>query len=577
MLKKPRISAFITFSLRETASRETAIVDADEKKLYVKLANGYYQNKEYKKAIELYEKLYSADAEDVNILNMLADSYSKTGNSLKALDGYVAALSIYEKKLQYEKVVRIIKKVMKTYPEEPRVKNKLKSALRTMIRDAEKKVMDGEFEEARNIYESIIDFNSEEYPINIKMKELNDAEARHKSIKMKQMENEMKAKTSGTGNELVDKFEIMAQNYLDNGDYDGAVETYITALKLAPNDKGLRDKLHRVYSIVASKSTGEKIWEKLDGSPKDKLEEAKRKAVEERNKIIMQEEEDRARLLLEEEAKMQGEYEKLELEIIQKAAVELKTKLDEAQKNEKLKAEEVQKIMKEQEEKKKALLEKLKREAIDKWNKQKDDIMKKAREGMPEPEIQAASKPLIAKQPEPVPSAAPSFASVPEEPKMIKIKNEPVQQPFKIDDLRKQPVNGEEKKKSLSDALKGAYALPTLAKSALETAREIKNAKEEAPVSAPSVVTASAQPIVEVPVRSSSKFDELIEDNEMESRDDLEVNDDTLDSLITTAFIYINQNLLKEALHIYNKVSEKYSGNPEVQQIAAEVAKRQGK
>mgnify|MGYP002684451239 FL=1 len=91
----PRISTCIIV-LRETATRETAIVDADEKKLYVKLANGYYQNKEYKKAIELYEKLSGAEPEDVNILNMLADSYSKTGNSLKALDGYVAALSIHE-------------------------------------------------------------------------------------------------------------------------------------------------------------------------------------------------------------------------------------------------------------------------------------------------------------------------------------------------------------------------------------------------------------------------------------------------------------------------------------------------
>jgi tetratricopeptide (TPR) repeat protein len=554
--------------LRETASREKAIVDADEKKLYVKLANGYYQNKEYKKAIELYEKLYSADAEDVNILNMLADSYSKTGNSLKALDGYVAALSIYEKKLQYEKVVRIIKKVIKTYPEEPRVKNKLKSALRTMIRDAEKKVMEGEFEEARNIYESIIDFNSEEYPINIKMKELNDAEARHKSIKMKQMENEMKAKASGTGNELVDKFEIMAQNYLDNGDYDGAVETYITALKLAPNDKGLRDKLHRVYSIVASKSTGEKIWEKLDVSPKDKLEEAKRKALEERNKKIMQEEEDRARLLLEEEARMQSEYEKMELEIIQKAAVELKTKLDEAQKNEKLKSEEVQKIMKEQEEKKKTLLEKLKREAIDKWNKQKEDIMKKAKEGIAEEEAKSAP-PADEKQPQPSVVSAP----VQEEPKMIKIKNEPVQQPFKIEDLKKQPVNGEDKKKSLSDALKGAYAVPNLSKSAFETAKEVQEIKEEQPVNTAPVV----QPVAAAASGASSKFDELIEDSEEEPREDIEVNEDTLDSLITTAFIYINQNMLKEALHIYNKVSEKYSGNPEVQQIAAEVAKRQGK
>ncbi|OPZ66522.1 MAG: Tetratricopeptide repeat protein [Candidatus Aerophobetes bacterium ADurb.Bin490] len=380
---------------------------------------------------------------------------------------------------------------------------------------------------------------------------------------MKQMENEMQAKSYGTGNELVDKFDIMAQNYLNNGDYDGAVETYITALKLAPNDKGLREKLHRVYSIVASKGTGEKVWEKIDSSPKDKLEEIKRKAIEERNKKIMQEEEERARMLLEEEARMQGEYEKMELEIIQKAAVELKNKLDEAQKTEKLKAEEVQKIMKEQEEKKKMLLERLKQEAIDKWNRQKEEIMQKARESMPKPEPAAAP-------------AEPAAASAPPEKKMVTVKNEPVQKQFNLDDLKKQPANAEEKKKSLSDALKGAYTLPTLAKTALETAKEIKNAKEEPPVSAPVPVPVSepAQPSA-APLKMSSKFDELIEDNETEERNDLEVNDDTLDSLITTAFIYINQNMLKEALHIYNKASEKYADNPEVKQIAAEVAKRQ--
>jgi len=152
-----------------------------------------------------------------------------------------------------------------------------------------------------------------------------------------------------------------------------------------------------------------------------------------------------------------------------------------------------------------------------------------------------------------------------------------VQKQFNLDDLKKQPANGEEKKKSLSDALKGAYALPTLAKTALETAKEIKNAKEEepAPVAAAVPVSAPAQPSAAPSPKMSSKFDELIEDNETEERNDLEVNDDTLDSLITTAFIYINQNMLKEALHIYNKASEKYADNPEVKQIAAEVAKRQ--
>jgi hypothetical protein len=33
-------------------------LEGEEKKLYIKLAYGYYQGKEYKKALDLYEKIY---------------------------------------------------------------------------------------------------------------------------------------------------------------------------------------------------------------------------------------------------------------------------------------------------------------------------------------------------------------------------------------------------------------------------------------------------------------------------------------------------------------------------------------
>jgi hypothetical protein len=59
-------------------------------------------------------------------------------------------------------------------------------------------------------------------------------------------------------------------------------------------------------------------------------------------------------------------------------------------------------------------------------------------------------------------------------------------------------------------------------------------------------------------------------------KDDIVVNGDTLDSLITTAYIYINQRMFKEALHIYNKITEKYPANQEAKQLITEITKRQG-
>ena len=45
--------------------------------------------------------------------------------------------------------------------------------------------------------------------------------------------------------------------------------------------------------------------------------------------------------------------------------------------------------------------------------------------------------------------------------------------------------------------------------------------------------------------------------------------------MVTTAFIYINQGMIKEALRIYNKASEKFPDNPDVKQLIVEITKKQ--
>jgi len=501
-------------------------VTPEEKALYVKLAYQYYQNKEYKKAIDLYQQLAEAEKEDFNILNMLGDAYLKAEMKEKAINAYINGIAILEGKGQLNKIIKLCKKIVKIFPDDSRLKNKLKTTLRLLIRDAERKTLQHEYKEAREIYEDIKDFESDEFTVSSKLQELSVEEEKYKA-REKQLADKNIPK-AGTQNGLIEKFEKMAKNYLDNEDYDGAVETYITALKLSPGNQELRNKLHEVYRMIAKKSEGEQVWQKIDMSPADKLEEVKRKAVEEKRMKIIQEEEERARRLLEEEAKIQKEYEEKEMELIQKAAEELKQKLEEAHKKEKLKEEEIQRIMKEQETKKRELLEKIKKEAIEKWKKQKEAIQ--GTESISEITSKGEAAPLFMQN----------------KTKSSQDLHETLKKTYE------KPKLGEGKD------IPGAKPLIDIQKKKEEPAKEEKKAAQD------------------IKPKDDNIMDDIGEIDKT-PRDDIIVNDETLDSLITTAYIYISQNVYKEAMRIYNKLVEKYPNHPEVKQIIQEISKRQGK
>jgi tetratricopeptide (TPR) repeat protein len=540
-------------------------VNSEEKTLYVKLAYQYYQNKEYKRAYELYAKLAEADPEDFNVFNMLGDIYLKAGIKNKAADAYADTMAILERKGQNLKLIKLAKKVIKNIPDDPRIKTKLKTALRNMMRDAERKTMNHEYLEAREMLESMLDFSSEELPVKAKMQELEAEESKHMQREKQLSDRKAESMGGSSQNELIEKFERMAQNYMNNDDYDGAVETYITALKLAPGNNEIREKLHRVYVTIAQKSAGERVWDKIDMNPRDRIEDAKRKAAEERRTQILKEEEDRARLLMDEEERIQQEYELMEADIIQKAAQELKIKLDEAQKKEKLKEEEIQRIMKEQEENKRELLEKIKKEPIEKWKKQKEAIQNSA--AAPGP----AAVPDFAKAPPDKPEFIPKPAAVPQPPR----------QPVKIE-LPSMPPPQARKPASLMDTLKKTYESPKIGEGKFlpETQRGSPTVFPKVVIRGAPGADPSAADKAHEDMPKEEKKDDIVDDiGEVEHKiikDDIVVNGDTLDSLITTAYIYINQRMFKEALHIYNKITEKYPANQEAKQLVIEITKRQG-
>jgi len=507
-------------------------VNEEEKRLYIKLAYGYYQNKEYKKAIELYEKLHKSDPDDFNVTNMLGDTYNKAKAPKKALEAYIDTMSTLERKGQNARTVKLAKKISRNFPDDNRVKNKLKNAMRLLMRDADRKSMHHEYQDARDILESIKEFSSEEYPVEFKLRQIEEEEKKYNE-RQERLQEKKPVKKEDSQQELIEKFDKMAQNYLNNGDFDGAVETYITALKLAPGNEDLRSKLHGVYVTIAQESAGEKVWQKIDGSPKDKIAEAKQRALEERHAKIIKEEEERAKQLLSDEDKIQQEYEQKEQEIIQAAATELKHKLDEAQKKQKLKEEEIQRIMREQEAKKRELLEKIKREAVEKFKKQKE---KAAAAAAAEKSRDSGLRDQVEeKKPEPPVAPLPPVQPLP--------------------DLPEKETSGATSK--LLENLRKTYQKPKIGEGADKPgAKPIKIELPPNPAAPPSAPAA-------VPVEAAPP-----------EKDDVEVNEDTLDSLLTTAFIYVNQGLIKEALRIYNKVSEKYPDHPEAKQLITEITKK---
>jgi len=127
-------------------------------------------------------------------------------------------------------------------------------------------------------------------------------------------------------------------------------------------------------------------------------------------------------------------------------------------------------------------------------------------------------------------------------------------------------VNTQKPKGSLMDHLKKTYELPKLGAEDGNPVPELTQKqvfKDEKKVKAG-----------EKKEEPKKMLDDTGETQREPVKDDLIVNEDTLDSLFTTAFIYINQGLVKEALRIYNKITEKYPDHPEAKQLIEEITKR---
>lgn len=84
---------------------------AGDKKNIVKMAYIYFQEGRWDKAIEEYKKLIALDPEDVNTHNMLGDVYVKKGSVAEAFEAYIKVSSDFSSRGQMDKAVVVNKKI----------------------------------------------------------------------------------------------------------------------------------------------------------------------------------------------------------------------------------------------------------------------------------------------------------------------------------------------------------------------------------------------------------------------------------------------------------------------------------
>ncbi|MGH7739509.1 MAG: tetratricopeptide repeat protein [bacterium] len=82
-----------------------------DKKNIVKMAYIYFQEGRWDKAIEEYKKLVAMDPEDLNTHNMLGDVYVKKGSAVEAFDAYIKVSSDFSARGQMDKALVVNKKI----------------------------------------------------------------------------------------------------------------------------------------------------------------------------------------------------------------------------------------------------------------------------------------------------------------------------------------------------------------------------------------------------------------------------------------------------------------------------------
>ncbi|HVM31564.1 MAG TPA: tetratricopeptide repeat protein, partial [bacterium] len=209
-----------------------------DKKNIVKMAYIYFQEGRWDKAIEEYKKLIALDPEDVNTHNMLGDVYVKKGSIPEAFDAYIKVSGDFSARGQVDKAVVVNKKIAALDSAKLSGEAQKKQGLIKQTLKADSAMEQGNLDEATEALSEVVKLDPENLSAYSKLAELFEKQ--------------------GKLNEAIQQYLAIGSAFLKNRLFKKAQEMFQKIVQLEPGNLDARINLAQIFIKQGSESDAKK-------------------------------------------------------------------------------------------------------------------------------------------------------------------------------------------------------------------------------------------------------------------------------------------------------------------------------
>ncbi len=298
----------------------------EDKRIMLKAAYGYFQDGHWDRALDEYTKLFRIDPKDYNLQNMIADIQAKKGAKAEAVKSYLGAAALQREQGLLEKELATCRKALRLDPASAAALARCRESQGLVLGQAERLVAEGRLDEAESLCGKVLEADSSSLEANrvldaVKARRQMDAAGAQAAPAREE------APTADPTAELVNKLYAMSESYLAGEDYDNAIECLATILKFSPDLVAVRNRLFEVREILEKKRQAEEVWTKMQEEETERLEEMKRAQAEAEMRERLRQEEAEARSRMEAQMQALEAAAQRDQMIVEKAAQEMRQRM----------------------------------------------------------------------------------------------------------------------------------------------------------------------------------------------------------------------------------------------------------
>ncbi len=261
------------------------MAEQEEKRIIVKVAYNYFESGKWDRALGEYQKLVAIDPMDFLVHNMMAEIHIRKGDPESAISEYGKAAKLLSATNNMEKAVHAYTRIIKLDPDNHEAKTKVEEIVKTRLVQIGSLMQRGFAKNAREICERLLDKLPDHQGVSAKLEEidqyLNAQSQGGRSAPAPEAAPAIKDREEPPKNEeVVKNLFDMAAHYESKQSWDEAVESYITILRLQPDNETAGSKLKGLHRRIVSQDKSQEVWYRIGAEREQSIEQAKRLAKE---------------------------------------------------------------------------------------------------------------------------------------------------------------------------------------------------------------------------------------------------------------------------------------------------------